>query len=105
MAIETLDLSGNADKKVFALVAGGPGIGKTSLAVQFPKDDTVYVSAEKGELSIQGSRFNAVSIKTQQDAIDLVAMIPVWPQRYCIIDSLSEYYDLICENARTNFTT
>lgn len=104
MAIKTLNLSGNQDKKVFALIAGKAGIGKTTLVTQFPKEDVLFVSVERGELSIQGSGIVAVSVDTQTDVMELIKQIPDVPFRYIFIDSLSEIYDQINTIARSSFT-
>lgn len=105
MPIEILDLSGKAEKRVFTLLAGRPSVGKTTQVTTFPKDETLYVSVEKGELSIQGSGYNAVKIETLQDGIDLIEAVKTCPYRYIVIDSLSEYYDKINDDARERFSS
>lgn len=104
MAITQIDLSGADKKRVFGLLAGKAGIGKTTQITMFPKDETIAVSIEDGFLSIQGSGYNAIKIETYQDALDVCALLESWPQQYVIFDSLSELYDLINNEAKDKFT-
>lgn len=104
MAIQQLDLSGNSDKRAFILVAGEAGIGKTSLLLNLPIEETLYVSAEKGELSVQGSGYSAVSVSELNDMFQLADMIASSKQKYIVIDTLTEIYEQIKDDAKTRFT-
>ena len=105
MAIQPLDLSGGKDSRVFALIAGESGVGKTTQATTFPKDETLFVSVEDGHLSIQGSGIPAVKVDTYKDLDSVLDSMIQWPQRYIFIDSLSEIYDMIKREAKDKFTT
>lgn len=98
-------LEAEQETKVFGLIAGRSGVGKTSLAAQFPKKETVIISLEKGLLSIKGSGFAAVEITSYDQLIDTIKEInhTDWIN-YVVIDSLSEIYDLLKKECKDKFT-
>jgi len=104
MAFEMLDLTGKSKPRVFALVAGESGIGKTTQVTTFPTAETLFVSVEDGHLSIQGSGIDAVKIDTCDDLYDVLNQVDTWPHQYIYIDSLSEIYDMIKREAKDKFT-
>lgn len=104
MQIVTLDAE--SESKVFGLVAGPAGIGKTTQATTFPKKETLILSLEKGLLSIKGSGYAAIEINSYDEvmeAIDNIKKIAPWC-KYLFIDSLAEIYDLITKDAKDKFT-
>lgn len=105
MALQFKDLDAGLNT-VFALIAGRPGCGKTSQAVTFPKKETFIISAEDGLLSIAGSGYAAEEVKTYTRAIEILEKeLPKYPWiKYLCVDSLSEFYDMISNEAKTKFT-
>lgn len=101
-----MDLSGNAtDKRVFGLIAGRAGSGKTTQITTFPKDQTVAISVEDGFLSIQGCGISAIKVETYEDVLEVLKGLSNWPHKYVVFDSLSEIYDMILREARDKFTS
>lgn len=101
MEIKTLDGSGVS--RVYSLLAGPAGIGKTTQLTTFPKKETLMISLEKGLLSLAGSGYAASEIETVDKLIEALGSIPSWVKYLCI-DSLSEIYDLINKEAKDKFT-
>jgi len=107
MALELKTLDADSDSRVFALVAGPAGIGKTTQATTFPRSETLIVSLENGLLSLKGSGYAAVEIKTFDRLIEILESeitANAWIKHICI-DSLSELYDLINKEAKDKFTS
>lgn len=106
MALVFKDLADTSKNKVFALIGGDAGIGKTSQATTFPKKETFIVSVENGLLSISGSGFAAEEVTSYSRVIEILEKeIPANPWiKYLCIDSLSEIYDLINKEAKEKFT-
>lgn len=107
MSLKFKDMSGNSISKVFALLAGMPGSGKTTQATTFPQKETFIMSVEDGLLSIAGSNYAAEEVTTYDRAMEILEKeIPANPWiKYLCIDSLSELYDLIGKEARDKFTS
>lgn len=107
MALNLKTLNADSPSKVFALVAGPAGIGKTTQATTFPREETLIVSLENGLLSLKGSGFAAEEIKTYDRLIEILEVeitANKWIKHICI-DSLSELYDLINKEAKDKFTS
>lgn len=107
MALNLIQLNAEQETKVFGLVAGRAGVGKTTQATTFPRDKTLIISLEKGLLSIKGSGFAAVEITSYDQLIDILeneVTSNKWIE-YVFIDSLSEIYDLINREIREKFTS
>lgn len=106
MALNIVTLDDTHSGRVFALLAGGPGIGKTTQATTFPREETLIVSLESGLLSLKGSGFAATEITTYEELINILEVeiaANKWIKYVCI-DSLSEIYDLINKEAKDMFT-
>lgn len=106
MALNIKQLSADSESRVFALVAGKQGIGKTTQATTFPRKSTLIISLEKGLLSLKGSNFAAEEITTYDRLIEILTVeiaANTWIKHVCI-DSLSEIYDLIGKEAKDMFT-
>lgn len=101
MKIKTAD--GKSSKRVFGLIAGAAGIGKTTQITTFPKKETLGISVEDGFLSIEGSGYAYVEAKSYDDVEDTLNNLPKWV-KYVYIDSMSEIYDLIKKDCRNKFT-
>lgn len=107
MALNLKKLDADVETKVFALVAGPAGIGKTTQATTFPREETLIISLENGLLSLKGSGFAAEEIKTYDRLIEILEIeitANKWIKHICI-DSLSELYDLINKEAKDKFTS
>lgn len=105
MALNIVTLDDTSGGRVFALLAGPAGIGKTTQATTFPREETLIISLEKGLLSIKGSGFAAVEITTYTELINILEKeikANTWIKHICI-DSLSEIYDLINKEAKDKF--
>lgn len=105
MALNIVTLDDKSGGKVFALLAGPAGIGKTTQATTFPRDEMLIISLEKGLLSIKGSGFAAVEITTYTELIEILekeVKANTWIKHICI-DSLSEIYDLVNKEAKDKF--
>ena len=89
--------------RVFGLVAGEPGIGKTTQGTTFPKKETLILSVEDGILSISGSGYAVGEIDSYDDLLKTVQSPPKWV-KYLYIDSLSEIYDVIKKELSDKFT-
>lgn len=101
MKIKKLD--NNVNRRIFGLVAGQPGVGKTTQATTFPKKETLIVSVENGLLSIAGSEFAAIEAQSYDEVLDIVSNPPSWV-KYLYIDSLSEIYDMLKKELSEKFT-
>lgn len=88
---------GNTVSRVFGLVAGPAGVGKTTQATTFPKEETAILSVEDGLLSIEGSGYAYEEAQSYDHALDFIETIQKkhsWV-KYLYIDSLTEIYDLL----------
>lgn len=95
MKIKTLD--GKATNRVFGLLSGKQGMGKTTQGTTFPQKETLLVSVEDGFLSIEGSGYAMVEISSYDELIDILEKEikkNKWV-KYLYIDSLTEIYDLL----------
>ena len=105
MALNIKTLDGEHKNTVFGLLAGKAGVGKTTQATTFPREETFIVSVENGLLSIAGSGYAAEEIDTYDRLIEIIcneAEKAGWI-KYMIIDSLSEIYDLINREAKHKY--
>lgn len=103
MTIKTA--SGNGRGRVFGLISGPPGSGKTTQMTTFPKNKTLGVSIEDGFLSIDGSGYAYEEIDSYDDLLDLVTNIRKkhpWVE-YLYIDSLTEIYDILKHELKGKF--
>lgn len=106
MALNFTNLNEQKEMRVFALLAGDAGIGKTTQATTFPQQETLIISAENGLLSIAGSGYAAEEVKSYDRVLEILEKeVPAnpWIKHICI-DSLSELYDLIAKEAKDRFT-
>lgn len=95
--MEIKQASGNDIKRVFGLVAGRAGVGKTTQLTTFPIDRTMGISIEDGFLSIEGSGYKYAEAKTYEELLGFVTnikKIAPWVE-YLYIDSLTEIYDML----------
>lgn len=105
MAISFIDLNGQSSRRVFGLIAGKPGIGKTSQMLTFPKDEVLAISLENGFLSVAGSGIKALKAESYEDMMAVLKDAKYIPKgtKTIFIDSLSELYDLIRIEAKELF--
>ena len=92
-------------QRVFGLISGPAGIGKTTQLTTFPIEKTLGVSVEDGFLSIQGSGFAYEEVKTYDEILSLVTNLKVtypWVE-YLYIDSLTEIYDVLKHELKHQF--
>lgn len=105
----TYRVADNKDaERIFGLIAGPPGIGKTTLITQFPITETLAVNIEDGLLSIKGSGVRYADVDTYQDLVAFLQNIEKdknlsWV-KYVFIDSLVEIYELIKREAKGKYT-
>ena len=102
MDIKTLDSKDNG--RVFGLIAGSPGVGKTTQATTFPQKETLIISLEDGMLSLAGSGYAYAECDSYKDLLDAVTDVPKWV-KYLYIDSLTEVYDLLKKELDSKFTS
>jgi len=101
MKIKTLDKS--SVKRVFGLVAGNAGCGKTTQATTFPKKETLIISVEDGLLSIEGSGYAIIECDSYNSIMEVIENPPKWV-KYLYIDSLSEVYAILKKELSTKYT-
>lgn len=90
-------LNGQNIQRVFGLIPAKPGVGKTTQATTFPIGETLIASVEDGLLSIEGSGYASVEIKSYNELITLletITKVAPWC-KYLYIDSLTEIYDVL----------
>lgn len=107
MSLNIVTLGADQETKVFGLLAGKAGVGKTTQATTFPQKETLIISLEKGLLSLKGSNYAAVEITSYDQLIDILEKeikANAWI-KYLIIDSLSEIYDLINREIKEKFSS
>jgi len=80
------------DKETFInfIVYGESGVGKTSLAKQFPSEDVLVISAEDGLLSIKDHSVDYVNVKSLEDVKEVITTIVKPKHKYIFIDSITE---------------
>lgn len=94
------------NNRVFGLVAGRPGIGKTTCITHFPKDQVLGVNIENGMLSLKGSGYSYLDVDNYADLIDLLSTAPKYMKNRTVlfIDSLAEIYDMIKREMRGKYS-
>ena len=98
-------LNGQGASRVFGLIPGKPGLGKTTQATTFPVSETLIVSVEDGLLSIEGSGFASIEIKSYEQLMSLletITKVAPWC-KYLYIDSLTEIYDVLKHELKNQF--
>lgn len=87
------------NNRVFGLVAGSAGVGKTTCLTHFPIEETLGISIENGFLSIAGSGVKYLEIESYDDLDTILTKElgkPAYKKvKYLFIDSLSEIYALL----------
>lgn len=99
--------SDEGQNKVFGLICGRAGVGKTFQVTTLPLKQTLFVSVEKGHLTIKGSNYAYVEPRSYDELlIFLKSFEQKYGQRikYLYIDSLTEIYDMIRHEAKGKFT-
>lgn len=101
-------ITAQGNDRVFGLLAGAAGIGKTTQATTFPKEETAIISVEDGLLSIKGSGYFSFEVENYEDLVEVLEKRLKSPEyrwiKYLLIDSLSEIYDLIKRTAKLQFS-
>ena len=98
--------SEEGENRIFGLIAGRAGVGKPHQLTTLPKTQSLLVSVERGHLTLRGSNYAYVEPKSYDE---LVGFLNGFEKRfgekikYLYIDSLSEIYDLIRHEARTQY--
>ena len=95
--MEIKQACGTGIQKVFGLVPGKPGLGKTTQMTTFPISETLGISVEDGFLSIEGSNYAYTEIRSYDDLLDAITNIQKTAPwcKYLYIDSLTEIYDVL----------
>lgn len=103
MTLKTAD--GDSKKRIFGLLAGGPGIGKTTQLTTFPREETIGVSIEDGFLSIEGSGYAYEEVSSYDELLEFVSTIQSkYPWcKYLFVDSLTEIYDVLKHELKKQF--
>jgi len=99
-------LNAEIETKVFGLIAGPAGIGKTTQATTFPVKETILISLEKGTLSIKGSGLACYEVDSYEQTMQIIENITTiapWC-KYLVIDSLAEINDLLKKESKDQFT-
>lgn len=104
-----MELKSTADSgnnRVFGMIAGPAGVGKTTQASTLPVDETIILAVEDGILSIQGSGHAYAKVNGYDDVIDFFETVhEKYPWcKYVFIDSLTELFDRVKHNAKGEFT-
>ena len=102
--MEIKQLENTVNSRVFGLLAGSPGVGKTTQGTTFPKEETLIVSVEDGLLSIAGSGYAFVEVENYKELLGLIQDPPKWV-KYLYIDSLTEIYDMLQKELSGKFTS
>ena len=93
--------------RIFGLICGRAGTGKTYQLTTFPKSKSLLISMEKGHLTIAGSGY---AYCEPSSYAELMTFLRTFEQKYgdkvkyLYIDSLTEIYDLIKSEAKEKFT-
>lgn len=105
MTIKIKTANEQSANRVFGLVSGRAGVGKTTQLTSFPKDETLGISVEDGFLSIAGSGYKYVETETYQDVLDVLKDEKVMNGiNYLYIDSLTEIYDMLGNELNSKYT-
>lgn len=93
------------ETRVFGLVSGSPGSGKTTQMTTFPIEETLGISVENGFLSIKGSGFAYEEVSTYDELLDVITNVGTkYPWcNYLYIDSLTEIYDVLKHELKGQF--
>jgi hypothetical protein len=97
--------SADEEHFVFGLIAAKPGLGKTTQATTFPRQETLIVSAEDGLLSIKGSDYAYVEVDSYEKILAVIEQTPAsapWA-KYLYIDSLTEIYDVLKHELKAKY--
>lgn len=85
------------NNRIFGMIAGPSGVGKTFLSSTIPTDETLFASAEAGTmcLSSKGIKIDTVTISSMNDMKELYINLTTnesWKKKYkhIYIDSLTE---------------
>jgi len=92
--MKLMKLDDNNTGRVFGLIAGASGVGKTTQITTFPKEDVLIVSLEDGLLSLAGSGYSYVVASSYEEILAIIKTPPPWAE-VIYIDSLTEVYDLL----------
>ena len=106
MAIRAKIADDSGAGRVFGLVAGKPGVGKTTQMTTFPKEEMLGISIEDGFLSIAGSGYHYVEVDSYQDILDILGGKGGYlkGKKYLYIDSLTEIYDILGHELKAKYT-
>jgi hypothetical protein len=104
MTINARLLDTRDNMRVFGLIAGSAGVGKTTQLTTFPKDETIGISVEDGFLSIAGSGYKCLEVESYDEIMKILEN-PVYTKgiKYLYIDSLSEVYGLLKKDLSDKF--
>lgn len=94
-----------AQQRVFGLISGSAGIGKTTQLTTFPIDKTIGVCVEDGFLSIQGSGYSYEEVNSYDELLNLFTNVrKMYPWcEYLFVDSLTEIYDVLKHELKHQF--
>lgn len=100
MEVKILD-ENNIDTKLFGIVSGRSGVGKTYQASTLPKK-TLLVSLEQGHLTLRGSGIRYIEPTSYNELYSYLQTMQHIPD-FIYVDSLTELYDLLRHEARKNY--
>lgn len=99
-------LGADKPKRVFALIGGKAGCGKTTQLTTFPVKETLGISVENGFLSIAGSGHAYGECTSYDEVLKVVINLKKdypWV-KYLFIDSITEIYDLLKNSLKAKYT-
>lgn len=83
-------------QRACVLITGLSGVGKTSLVKSLPEKETLIISMESGLLSLSGTNYPVVEVKTKAQLDEVCAYLhKEHPFKFVFIDSLSELGDVL----------
>lgn len=92
-------------KRVYALISGESGVGKTSLAKTLPHKRTLICSVENGLLALSDVDIPVVKIKGTKDFVSFIEEIKKGVDFDTIyIDSLTEILDMFLAELKEKYT-
>lgn len=93
-------------KRIFGLICGKAGAGKTYQVTSFPKQETLLISVEKGHLTIAGSGYAYCEPASYNELVTFLRTFETkFPHvKYVYIDSLTELYDMVKSEAKEKYT-